>query len=76
MTGADAAHLRRVVRTAAAELIAFGVGAAALGSVANALWIATCEQNIRLVRKCVYGSVIARDMGWFYMAMGDEDSNA
>lgn len=75
-TAADAARLKRDIGIAAAELIALGVGAAALGSVTSALWIATGERNVRRVRERVYDCVMAREMGWFDTAMGDEDSNA
>lgn len=74
-TAADSARLKKDIGIAAVELVALGVGAAALGSVTSALWIATGERNVRRIRERVYGSIMGREMGWFDTAMGEDEAN-
>ncbi|CCM02000.1 uncharacterized protein FIBRA_04074 [Fibroporia radiculosa] len=62
------------VGIAALELVALAVGALALSSITSSLWIWTGERNLMAVRKKVYASVTRKDMVWFDLKMGADDS--
>ncbi|KAH9927902.1 P-loop containing nucleoside triphosphate hydrolase protein [Epithele typhae] len=71
----DAKHaLLHGVGIAALELVGLAVGALALSSLTSSLWIWTGERNLVAVRKRIYTAVTRKDMVWFDMKMGSEDS--
>ncbi|KAL5520889.1 HST6 [Sanghuangporus sanghuang] len=74
-TDEDRDELIKGVGIAASELVALAVGAIALGSVTSALWISTGERNVMRLRNGVYRAVSGRDMEWFDLKMGAEESD-
>ena len=62
------------VGIAALELIGLAVGALVLSSITSSLWIWTGERNLVAVRKKIYAAVTRKDMVWFDMKMGSEES--
>ncbi|KAI0043061.1 P-loop containing nucleoside triphosphate hydrolase protein [Auriscalpium vulgare] len=58
----------------ALELLGLAAGSLALSSVTSSLWIWTGERNAMTIRKRVYAAVASREMIWFDMKMGAEDS--
>ncbi|KAL5514601.1 hypothetical protein ACEPAG_1917 [Sanghuangporus baumii] len=74
-TDEDKDELIKGVGISALELVALAVGAIALGSVTSALWISTGERNVMRLRNGVYRAVSGRDMEWFDLKMGAEESD-
>lgn len=68
------AALLHGVGLAAIELVGLAAGALALSSITSSLWIWTGERNLMATRKAVYNAVTRKDMEWFDMKMGADDS--
>ncbi|PCH37435.1 nucleoside triphosphate hydrolase protein [Wolfiporia cocos MD-104 SS10] len=62
------------VGLAAIELVALAFGALVLSSVTSSLWIWTGERNLMAVRIKVYAAVTRKEMVWFDLKMGADDS--
>ena len=78
LTGAtdeDRDELLKGVGIAALELSALAVGAIALGSITSALWISAGERNVMRLRNEVYRAVSGREMEWFDLKMGSEETD-
>lgn len=56
------------------ELVGLAAGSMVLSSVGSALWIWVGEVNAQAVRNYVYEGVAGKDVGWFDMKVGWEES--
>lgn len=68
------AKLLHDVGIAAIELVALAVGTLLLSSIMASLWMSVGERNALSLRKAVYSSVTHREMEWFDLKMGSDDS--
>ncbi|KAF8802021.1 hypothetical protein BYT27DRAFT_7261468 [Phlegmacium glaucopus] len=71
-SAAAKATLLHQVDIACLELIALGVGSAALGSLTPCLWIWVGEINAMSVGTAVYQAVVGEDIVWFDLNLGDQ----